>query len=497
MKSMIKPQFETYRYVGEICRLKSQSMVECRLPGSEINSILAVHAQAVPGDSVCSEGEVQYGGRVLLCVVYEDGDRKICRAERGAEFFHKAENALITPSCFAKTSLTTENVTWRREGSGLYISVVVDAVITVYGAKQMDYLMGGDGLIVKKGVVGVSKTVCVSGETEGEDEFDTDYVGDILLHSETAVVSRVSVNSGQIDVEGELNLNICVLKSDDTVCSYERLIPFKMTIPSEEAFGKVTAGAKVFVKSARLSAGTDEEKGASHIILSYCLAVECYLCIRDEISVVEDAFSLSSEMSLKRQNDGGMYLMNQSKGMERVSGTAVLSPDVDGEYVLQAAVLPRAEVTIKKGERGMEAEGAVLAEVLLCSADNTHRSATLTLPFVFPVDAVGDNVEVDCMVCGLNVRRKKSGETEAEATLKLTFRSFEARSWGYISETTEGEAYADNDSGFSVFMTEAGEDLWQVSKRLSCAPEDLKKSNPNLEFPLKDGERIFVYRQIK
>ena len=434
---------------------------------------------------------------MLLCVVYEDGDKKVCRAERGAEFFHKAEGAFIAPSCFAKTSLSTENVTWRREGSGLYISIVVDADIIVYGAKQMEYLMGGDGMIVKKGTVGIYKTVSVSGETEDEDEFDTDYVGDILMHSETAVVNRVNVSGGQIDLEGELNLNICVLKSDDSVCSYERLIPFKMSIPSEEAFGKVTAGARVFVKSARLSAGTDEEKGASHIVLSYSLAAECYLVIRDEISVVEDGFSLSSEMSLKKQNEGGMYLTNQSKGAERVSGAAVLSPEIDGEYTLQAAVLPRAEIAIKKGERSMEAEGAVLAEVLLCGTDGTHRSATLTLPFVFSVDVNGDRVEADCMVCGLNVRRKKSGETEAEATLKLTFRSFEERSWTYISEMTEGEEYPDNDSGFSVFMTEAGEDLWQVSKRLSCAPEDLKKSNPNLEFPLKEGERIFVYRQIK
>lgn len=156
---MIKPQFETYRYVGEICRLHSQSIVECRLPGSEISSILAVHATATPADSVCADGEVQYGGKMLLCIVYEDGDKKICRAERGAEFFHKAEGADVTPACFAKTAFSCENVTWRREGSGLYVSVVVDADIAVYGNKQMEYLTGGDGLIVKKDLARVYKTV--------------------------------------------------------------------------------------------------------------------------------------------------------------------------------------------------------------------------------------------------------------------------------------------------------------------------------------------------
>ncbi len=494
---MVKPQFETYRYVGEICRLKSQSIVECRLPGSEISSVLAVRAQAIPAEAVCADGEVQYGGKVILSIVYEDGERKICRAERGAEFFHKAEGEEVAPSCFAKVSLNAENVNWRREGSGLYLSIVVDANIDVYGSKHMDYLLNGEELVVKNTVARVARTVAVSGETEGEDEFDTDYVGDILLHSENAVINRVGVTNGQVDVEGEIELNICVLKKDDSVCAYERLIPFKVSVPSEEAFGNVKAGAKARVKSARLSANTDEEKGTSRVVLSYVLSTECFLVVEEEIATAEDAFSLSSEIALKKKSEGGMYLTNQTKCAERVSGLAVLSPEVGEEYVLQAAVLPRAELTVKNGENGMEAEGAVLADVLLKSADGGYRSATLTLPVVFPVDVKGEEVEADCIVCGLNVRRKKSGETEAEGVLKVSLRGYARKEWSYIEEATVGEEYPENDSGFSVFMTEAGEDLWQVSKKLNCAPDDLKKSNPNLEFPLKKGERIFVYRQIK
>ena len=145
----------------------------------------------------------------------------------------------------------------------------------------------------------------------------------------------------------------------------------------------------------------------------------------------------------------------------------------------------------------MEAEGVILAEVLLKSADGSHRSATLSLPFVFPVEAEGDYIEAEGMVCGLNVRRKKSGETEAEATLRVSLRCYEERTWEYVNETAEGEAYGEEECAFSVFMTNAGEELWDISKRLSCPPEDLQKSNPELTFPLKEGQRIYVYRQLK
>ena len=132
----IKPQYETYRYTGEICRLQSQSIVECRLPGSEIGSILAVQATATPTETHCVDGEVRYGGKLLVCVVYEDSNRKICRMERGAEFFHKTEHGEVTPACFGKTALSAVNVSHRREGSGLYVSVVVGADIYVYGGKR-------------------------------------------------------------------------------------------------------------------------------------------------------------------------------------------------------------------------------------------------------------------------------------------------------------------------------------------------------------------------
>ena len=492
----IKPQFESYRYIGEICRLRGQSVVECRLPGSEIGGVLAVYAKAIAADCACADGEVQYGGRVLLTVVYEDGDKKVCRAERGAEFFHKAEGGQVSPACFAKALFSAENVSWRREGSGLYISVIVGAELFVYGSKQLDYLVGGEGLIVKKDALALCKTVCVTGETEGEDEFDSDYVGDVLLHSQTAVVHSATANGGQIDLEGEIALNICVLTGEGGVGSYERLIPFRMQIPAEEAFGKVTANACVCVKQAHLTASTDEEKGRSKLVLSYTLSATCFLHITEELSAVADAFSTTAETRVKRANDGGRYLIKQVKCVERVSGAAAISPAIDGEYTLQAAVLPRAEISVHKTERGMEAEGAVLADVLLVSADGAHRSATLSLPFAFPVDADGEIAEATCIVCGLNVRRKKSGETEAEATLKLCICVYGQRTWEYVCEVEEGDTYPVEESAFSVFIPRAGEDLWQVAKRLACDPEELQKSNAELEFPLKGGERIFVYRQI-
>ena len=493
----IKPQFESYRYIGEICSVKAQSIVECRLPGSEISSILAVYAKAIPVELACSDGEVLCNGKVMLCIVYEDGARKICRAERGIEFFHKAENGLVTPACFAKGAYETENITWRREGSGLYISVIVGTELTVFGGKQIEYLAGGEEMVCQKEALSICKTVCVSGEIEGEDEFDSDYVGDVLLHSATPIVNHVAANNGQVEIEGEMALGICVLRADESVCTYERLIPFRMQVPADEAFGSVTSDAKICIKEAHLTAHADEESGKSKMLFAYTLCADCFLYIKEELSSVSDAFCLHSEIELKKKKDGGRYLTKRFRTTERVNGIASLSSTLDGDFSLQASVLPQAELTCRKTENGMEAEGVVTAKVLLKSAEGAYRAAELSLPVVFPLDMEGEIAEAECLVCGLNLRRKKNGETEAEATLKLSVNVYEEKEWTYVCGVEEGEDYEENDCAFSVFLPKEGEGLWEVAKRLRCEPASLQKNNPDLQFPVKNGQRIYVYRQIK
>lgn len=162
------------------------------------------------------------------------------------------------------------------------------------------------------------------------------------MHSENVCVSYVTAEAGQISVSGEINLNICALKSDLSLCSYERLVPFRLEIPCDEAMPKLPASAKVHVKSAVLTAGTDEEKGKCKIDAEFILSADCELYIRDEIPACEDIFSPECELSYKKEVKKGRYLSDILRFTERVSGAASLSVPIDYASALQAAVLPRA-----------------------------------------------------------------------------------------------------------------------------------------------------------
>jgi hypothetical protein len=269
-----------------------------------------------------------------------------------------------------------------------------------------------------------------------------------------------------------------------------------MEIPCDDALPSLTADARVQVKSATLTASTDEEKGKCKIIAEFILVADCDLFILDEIPALDDVFSTECEITYKKANAAGRYLTNVLRFTERVSGVASLSEPINYSNALQAAVLPRAEIVCRQGEEGGEAEGVLFAELILSAEDSSHKTARLSLPFLFPVQyESGLTAVAEAMVCGSSVRQRREGEAEAEATLKVTVKLYRETQAEYISEIEEGEPYPENDCAISIFIPRTGDGLWELAKQLKRPPETIEKSNPELHFPVQEGERIFVYRQ--
>ena len=147
---MIKPECATYRYTKKAGEATAQSRVECRLAGSEISEILAVRAAAYPAMGACGDKEVNYGGKTLFFIVYIDGEGRVCRAERGVEFSHRAPCEEADETCVCALYLSADDVSYRREGSNIVVSAVVCAAAEIYKEDEISYLSGGENLVLKK-----------------------------------------------------------------------------------------------------------------------------------------------------------------------------------------------------------------------------------------------------------------------------------------------------------------------------------------------------------
>lgn len=485
----MKTQTETFRGYGKLFGMNAQTAVECRFPDAQ--TVLSAHVSADLAGAEAGNGEARYFGRAHVSIVYEDGDKRVCRAEKGVEFSALARDERLVPAQALRAQIAVENVSVRKEGASIFVTALLGADIAVFGEQSFDYLAGGD-LVCRREPVAFYTAHLADGTTEVEDDFEAERIGDILQHAETVHITAVGCSAGMLKAEGEVFLGILAMRGDDLV-SLERLIPFAIDIPSEAAQAGCRAQVAVRVPEVNLTADADEEKGRCRIRATLVLRAQGVISEQVTVDGVTDAFSRTNRVKLAYSENGSEGTGETLQFSERVSGKAALSSGLDFSDTLQAVTLQRAEANLVRGENGMRAEGVALATLLVRGADGSRRGIEMSLPFSVPVQA--ENADVDVIACGMNARQKEEGSIDAEATLKFTLTERLKSAARLVSAAEEGDAVPENDCAVSVYVPRAGDGLWELAKRLNKTPEEVMESNPDLEFPIREGQRVVIYRK--
>ncbi len=483
---------DVFRGYGKIGEVRAQTAVDCRF-GGEVESVLSAHASATLLSAVCDNGEIKYTGRAHFSICYEDGERKVCRAEKGVEFSAKAQSEKCCPAYTARVKLETENVSVRREGASVYVTALFGSEIALFGDKSFEYLTEGELIFKRESIPMLTAHLC-GGTAEADDEFETDFIGDILMHSETVNLTDVNCETGALVAEGEVNLGILALKGENALVSFERLVPFRVEIPCDVAAAGMRAEARVSVPTVSLRADTDEEQGKCRITAELSLSADGCVYEETAIDAATDAFSATNAVTLSFSEAESVGTGETLHVTERVSGKAALSSEVDFSDTFQAITLQRAEANFVQGET-CKVEGIAMATLLILGADGTHRGVEMSLPFSVPVEAERGDYAVSVLSCGASARQRQEGEVEAEVTLKITLTEKRHISQSAISAAELGEALPVSDSAVSVYVPRAGDGLWELSKSLRKPPEEVSANNPDIEFPIREGQRVIIYRK--
>lgn len=494
---MIKPVTNTQSYTCLSCSQKSQSVVECRFPQtSDVAEIIAVYPQISLISCEASSGRVNYSGKIVFTVAYADEEGKLCRMQKGAEFSHYADDETIAPAQIAQCSLCCEKLQVKRDGSSFVLSAIVGAEIEVYARREREFIVDCEGAFVNKSSATFYSAVTFSGESEVEDDFDADSVVDVLIPGAQPIVLSAECGTGEITVEGEIYLSLFAMRQTMPVCM-DRVIPFKAVIPCDDSSIGRKARVKAEIKDLNVTATVNEERGKCEINFVGSLAFSGVFYDLQEEEAVLDAFCPDKELKLASAKEICSPCVYSETFSERVSGGAVSKAKLDFSCLLRAAALPRAEYSFV--EESGAVEGGIFAE-LIYEQNGEIKSTEINLPFSVKLKSEvkeGQSVIIDAAVCGMNVKQRTEGEIDAEAVIKISASIVEKRECAYICGAEEGEAVPVNDSAISVYIPEAGDGLWELSKKLMQSPQTIADCNPDLNYPLTGKERILVYRSKK
>lgn len=474
--------------------VKGRSVVECRFPqSSDIAEIMAVEPQLCAVLCEVAEGRVNYGGKLVLTIVYSDEEGKLCRMQKGVEFSHYCDDDCLTSSYSGVCALKCDKLTVRREGSSFVVAAIVGASISVYQTGERTYITSAEGAFIKCEDRQFCSLVTFSGESEIEDEFEADSLIDVLIPSAKAVVLSCECGVGEVSLSGELYLSILAMRKQSPTC-IERVVPFKAVIPCDEASVGVCAAALVQINDLTVNATVNEDKGRCSLSLVCTLSVNGWFSTSHTQSVCIDAFSSDCNLTLKNTTERLDFCTGIKVYTESVSGLVAVKNKLGYDCNFCAAMLPTVECEYNAEEKC--AEGAVSC-YLIYEQGEELKSTEVTLPFTLPLKGVAEGtqtVALDVAVSGVSVRLKAEGEAEASANLKICATVCENKSCSFVEQIEEGDKFEQNQSALSVFLPKAGSELWDIAKMLNQSPEAVEKCNPQLTFPLSGKERILIYR---
>lgn len=494
---MLKPLQNTESCNKLIKTLTSQSVVESRFPqSSEINEVIAIYPQISLTSCEVSSGRVNYGGRLILTIVYCDEEGKLCRMQKGAEFSHFADDDCLVPAQKGVCRLSCEKTTVKREGSSFVITAVVAAQISVYARSERTFVCGAEGAYLKTERTTFTSCVTFSGESEVKDDFDADSVADVLIPCAKAIVLSASCGTGDVEVSGEIYLSLFAMRQQSPAC-LERIIPFKCNIPCDDACVGKRAAVRAEITDLKVTASVNEERGKCEVNFVCNLALSGWFADEREEDVTVDAFAENNAVNLVCAEEASERCIDQKVYSERVSGLAFTKSKLSYDCKFLAAALPTAECSFN--EESGAVEGAVNT-ILVYEQNGEIKSTEVNLPFSVVLNGVaehGQKVCEDVAVSGVSVRLKAEGEAEAEATLKICATVCESSTTKYVTSLEDGEQIQANDCAVSVFLPAAGDGLWDVAKKLNKSPSEVSACNPELQFPMTGKERILVYRSKK
>lgn len=484
----INTQFQTGTYTRKTAQLSAQSMVEIKFSAQDSGEITAVYPQVALNTCEISSGRVNYGGRLIVTLVYTGDDGKLCRVQRGAEFSHFIDDDTLAPSQRGECVLSCARYQIKRDGSSYVIAVVVDAKISVYDSAQRSYLSSIEGAICKTDSGKLYSPVTFSGEGEVDDEFDC-AASDVLVPAAQALVLDCNVRAGVIEVSGEIYLSLLAVR-DNAPVSLDRIIPFKCEIPCEEALFSQRAFCRAEIKSTTVNCKVYEDRGKCGVEFNAVIGFTGRYFEEEEVSYVADAFSKTNDINFGYGEESTFIDTDTKVYSERVSGLCATKAKLDYTCSFLSAALPCAEFA--RTADGIE--GSVTS-TLIYEQGGEMRSTEVNMPFSVSLSGLSANCkEISVAVCGMSLRQRAEGECEGEAVLKITAADGETRFVKYITSVDEGAERPVCDSAISVYIPAAGDGLWEVAKRLSENPENIKISNPELNFPLTGKERILIYR---
>ncbi|MGI6228258.1 MAG: DUF3794 domain-containing protein [Christensenellales bacterium] len=478
-----------------------QSVVESALSeaASEgITQILSLSAEAKVLAVEAVAGEARVTGRVNFKLLYlsEDEPKSL---DIFADFTERVAHADITPSLKLTASMTVIDAETDRT-TFFKLRAVVETTVCLLIKKEKECLTGAEAGVHAEGETARLTEHIGTANVEvelSEEEAAGGCIGRVLMLDAAAIVSNVKTAENVVMVSGMAEMKV-LYTVDDATKSLTFAMPFDEEVAIQGVSLTDLATAKVSIDSARVVLTGEEKDNIIRAELRLNLRVDAFML--KERMMVKDVFSLEKELELGEDSLEIENLVGTRYFTDDLSGIAMLGEGKPAAREVVGVMSGRNQLaSVVAGEATLTAEGLITATVIYLD-ENGLASVQIEIPYSFVADcdiiSQGSKLQIDAAAFEITARVKRDKEIEVHAKLALKVDVFVGKTITFVSKVTEGLDKKLNTSTISVYIANEGDSIWDAVKALSATPEEIKKQNPGLVLPFREGDRVIFFRHI-
>jgi hypothetical protein len=474
--------------------------VKTEIDSEQVKRILSVSSTSSVTGARIENGLVEYKGKAIFYICYEDQEGNLKKHETSSEFEGKIEATDFADTkviCFSEVEKTEADVS----GIKLCVFGVVSLTFNVKEVKEVSYLSSGEGVVCDTEPFEYYKSL---GKVESfypiEDEFELPYaVEEILYHKEGVIVTACQCGVGSIIVDGEIKLCAIILKKTENsdIIKEEKTIPYRIEIECGEAMPSNTATASALIKSFKTDITVDENLQKSIISAVVNLAVFGEAYLEEKTEVVKDAFSLVEEVRLEKEKLSCCDYLEVRSLMCSTSAEVPLFVENQNANV-KAVVCDKSEIisyTLKNDKLSVNLALNLIAFYSIEDQKFYTKKVVVPISVETACNGLKEN-EIDLKIYSVILGHSlNGGNLSLNVGLHFSVYPCTARETYLVKEIMASGEKKCPDTAISVYLGLNGESLFGLSKRLNAIPSELLEQNPELTFPLSGKERIIIYRQ--
>lgn len=440
-------------------------------------------------------GEVKLNYRLTITAVYLTSAEALDFKEESYDLTTTLKNHLLTPQSNVLAEVNVIGVEYVGQ-SNVKVRVYLEAsgkFILACGYKNVE---AEGGLIVKQSA---QKVECVKPFSTAEIVVENnvepkEFISDIISTDTDITIKSVSTATDICEISGEAQTYLTYVSGNE-LCSTIITTPFERELLSEGITDIDQAYLKAIANTINVT--LNEEDGTQSLMLEIVMDVSGYTIRNEEAIFIADCYSKDSELKVKLAHAELTENVCRTVSMQKFSGSVSLDDGPEGKSIVCLGT-PFVSATNVSISDGINVEGVISVELVYRSEQNTLERLLAEVPYKF--NFKGD---FDCSgdLCAKVVVKEISGrmrygyvELMGEACVELN--GTKIKEVKFVEDVEVVAPREVNDAVISVYLVGESETLFDVAKALASTEEELIELNPEINLPIKKGDKILMYRPL-